>query len=59
MRKSTKLLSNAKETDSSRTRLGKRVFNKASVKRVARTLDAQDLKRAKSLFSEQHNYVNM
>ena len=56
IRQSRKLLSEAKAQDTSRARLEKRVFNKAAVKRVARTLDAQDKKRAKSMFSEQFNY---
>jgi len=56
IRKSRKLLSEAKAQDTSRARLQKRVLNAAAVKRVARTLDAQDHKRAKSMFSEQFNY---
>merc|ERR1739845_152085 len=55
-RKSTKLLSQAKEAESSRLRLTKKIMNKSSMIRVARSLDAQDKKRANSRFTEQFNY---
>jgi len=55
-RKSTKLLSHAKEAESSRLRLTKKIMNKSSMIRVARSLDAQDKKRANSRFTEQFNY---
>eukprot|EP00088_Acartia_fossae_P045329 TRINITY_DN4876_c0_g1_i5.p1 TRINITY_DN4876_c0_g1~~TRINITY_DN4876_c0_g1_i5.p1 ORF type:complete len:613 (-),score=108.34 TRINITY_DN4876_c0_g1_i5:378-2216(-) len=55
-RKTTKLLSVAKEADTARHRLQRKVFHKAAVKRVAARMDASDHKRAKSMFSEQFNY---
>jgi len=55
-RKARKLCSQADTSNTSRMRLQKKVLNKAAVKRVARRLTEADVKRTKSLFSEQFNY---
>ena len=56
IRKSSKLKSAKNYDESSKSRIGKKIFNKSSAKRVAKDLRCYDKIRTKNKFTDQFNY---
>ena len=56
IRKSTKLKSAKNYDETSKSRIGKKIFNKSSAKRVAKDLRRYDKIRTKNKFTDQFNY---
>lgn len=57
-RKRNPALTDIKKEDSSYKRISKKVFNRASLKRVQKTLDSLDYKRHRDKFKDQFNYLH-